>query len=779
MVVGVSIPLGSDGANLQFVGRAHVRGRKKWMKHILVTVDLLGLQFVWSTEMAYASPYLLSLGLSKAGMSAVFLAGPLSGLIVQPIIGTIADRSKSRFGRRRPIIVVGCLICVLSLLVFGYTRELASIFTSWGSNAHTTLTIWLAVLSVYALDFAINGVMAADRALIVDVLPVSQQEEANAWAARLAGAGSILGFWVGNVDLTSSFGFLGSTQIKILSLFAIIAMMATHAVTIFAVEERVLLDDGDVGTATGRRNIVVESLKDIWRTFRTLPLPIWDICKIQAFAWGGWFPILFFSTTYIAEIYETRQPTPTDPSTSASYTNAALPHEADPGTRAGSRAMFLQSLFSFVMSVLLPFFVNSLVPSNSSAARQARLPDDRGAYALNWTDSAVARLSGLLPTLPIPWLDLNLLWAISHVVFAVLMFATWLVGAVWSATLILTLVGFSWAVTGWAPTALLAQEILQDRSAGLAKPVHLNGSGPYADGEIAAEPESIGLMQRKQPSSIALSRDGVDDEKEYISRSPSPKSGTATPRRTYQPTVTEDGAPIHPEPLDVSTKLRALVSSPEALDLVPSTLAPQLKAATSRTLQVRHTDSFSDADLHSLSSDEEASDLPEVAPLALPSASQKMQLQLRDNSSNDTIRTRPEEDIDLNQEEQDFALEAQLFGGEGNAETGRTADQAGAILGIANVFVVLPQFLTSFISSIVFAFLAPAHDSVDVAETVVTTVEIEATRLSRRAGIHIPPSSNDAIGVIFRVGGFSALVAAWLTWQMRKRKRAALALGSM
>ena len=324
-------------------------------------------------------------------------------------------------------------------------------------------------------------------------------------------------------------------------------------------------------------------------------------------------------------------------------------------------------------------------------------------------------------------------------------------------------------------------------------------------------------MQRKQPSSIALSRDGVDDEKEYISRSPSPKSGTATPRRTYQPTVTEDGAPIHPEPLDVSTKLRALVSSPEALDLVPSTLAPQLKAATSRTLQVRHTDSFSDADLHSLSSDEEASDLPEVAPLALPSASQKMQLQLRDNSSNDTIRTRPEEDIDLNQEEQDFALEAQLFGGEGNAETGRTADQAGAILGIANVFVVLPQckapdarrlnnvqlteyslsVLTSFISSIVvslsgfgplysvltpllqFAFLAPAHDSVDVAETVVTTVEIEATRLSRRAGIHIPPSSNDAIGVIFRVGGFSALVAAWLTWQMRKRKRAALALGSM
>lgn len=127
------------------------------------------------------------------------------------LAGSIADRSKSRFGRRRPVIVIGCVICVLSLLIFGYTREVASVFTTWGSDAvsiiafprlpassintlltllydcaqHTSLTIWLAVFAVYALDFAINGVQATDRALIVDVLPISQQEEANAWVARL------------------------------------------------------------------------------------------------------------------------------------------------------------------------------------------------------------------------------------------------------------------------------------------------------------------------------------------------------------------------------------------------------------------------------------------------------------------------------------------------------------------------------------------------------------------------------------------------------------------
>lgn len=75
----------------------------EWLKLPLLTLGFLGLQVVWSVEMSYgtwlrpqpklvtylvsASPYLLSLGLSKSLMAIVFLAGPLSGLIVQPLIG--------------------------------------------------------------------------------------------------------------------------------------------------------------------------------------------------------------------------------------------------------------------------------------------------------------------------------------------------------------------------------------------------------------------------------------------------------------------------------------------------------------------------------------------------------------------------------------------------------------------------------------------------------------------------------------------------------------------
>lgn len=104
-----------------------------------------------------------------------------------------------------------------------------------------------------------------------------------------------MGFWIGNVDLVSKFGFLGDSQVKVLSVFASLMLVLAHGITIFSVEERVLLDDGrgdEIRRMTFIRNPLVDSLKEIWSTYRTLPLPIWDICKVQAFAWGGWFPIL-------------------------------------------------------------------------------------------------------------------------------------------------------------------------------------------------------------------------------------------------------------------------------------------------------------------------------------------------------------------------------------------------------------------------------------------------------------------------------------------------------
>lgn len=735
-MVGTALPVAGAAGHLQFIGRSHVKGRQKWLKQVLVSVSMFGLQLVWSTEMAYASPYLLSLGLSKAGMSAVFLAGPLSGLIVQPIIGSIADRSTSRFGRRRPVIVIGCLICVISLLVFGYTREVASVFTTRGSQAHSTLTIWLAVFAVYALDFAINGVQATDRALIVDVLPVSQQEEANAWVARLSGMGSILGFWIGNVDLLGPFSFLGDSQIKILSVFASLTLVFAHAITIFAVEERILLSDGLETRSPSQSfsftdNIVISSLRSLWETFRTLPPPIWDICKVQAFTWGGWFPILFFSTTYVAEIYQTayeiQQP---------AVDKIGASHGSDPATRAGSRAMFLQAVFSFVCSVVLPFLTTSLVPtvfaSNTGPnARRVRTSDDEDrdrSYnntRMAWSESILDKIlnSRFFPTIPFPWLDLSLLWMIAHLFFAVLMFSTYIVSRVWSATLVIAMLGFCWAVTCWAPTSLLGQEILQDTTSGIKSGRHRLSSEYTLTSQVDHADITIALQERSNPT-------GYDGS---MPTSPNPRYSLG-----YQdPELNSTG--VHP-PADVTHP--------------------------SRTLQIRHSDSM-DGSSYAGSSEDGGDEGPP------PDRGRRH----RSGAPRASVRILEAGIVSggevYNHEDGERAVmdEADFLHFGTMESSARTADQAGAILGIANVFVVLPQFLTSFISSIVFAFMAPgAPDQSALQDSPQTGL----TLLLNRAEIHGPAASNDAIGFVFRIGGISALVAAWLCWQMRKRRKAVL-----
>ncbi|KAL0581668.1 hypothetical protein V5O48_000370 [Marasmius crinis-equi] len=175
----------------RFSGQSHIRG-PPWLNLPTLAICFLGVQISWSVEMSNASPYLLSLGLSKSAMAVVFVAGPLSGLIVQPLIGVLADNNTSRWGRRRPYMMLGTVICIFALLVLGWTKVVAG----WFVKDSSSLVITLAVLSIYVIDFSINAVQAMDRALLVDVLPSALQPAGNAWAAKMLAIGSVVGFFI-------------------------------------------------------------------------------------------------------------------------------------------------------------------------------------------------------------------------------------------------------------------------------------------------------------------------------------------------------------------------------------------------------------------------------------------------------------------------------------------------------------------------------------------------------------------------------------------------------
>jgi solute carrier family 45 protein 1/2/4 len=110
------------------------------------------------TKIADCTPYLLALGLTKSRTSLVWIAGPLSGLIMQPIVGVLADRSKSKYGRRRPIMVLGSYVVAACLLVLGWAKEIVAYFVEEG-EFRKTCTVVLAVFSIYAIDFSINAGM--------------------------------------------------------------------------------------------------------------------------------------------------------------------------------------------------------------------------------------------------------------------------------------------------------------------------------------------------------------------------------------------------------------------------------------------------------------------------------------------------------------------------------------------------------------------------------------------------------------------------------------------
>lgn len=106
-------------------------------------------------------PYLISLGLSKTVLALVWIAGPLSGVLVQPYIGIKSDRSRNKWGRRKPYIIGGGLATVISLMALAWTRELVGgvlgIFGVDKKSRGVALTIMIiAVILIYVLDFAIN-----------------------------------------------------------------------------------------------------------------------------------------------------------------------------------------------------------------------------------------------------------------------------------------------------------------------------------------------------------------------------------------------------------------------------------------------------------------------------------------------------------------------------------------------------------------------------------------------------------------------------------------------
>ena len=248
--------------------------------------------------------HLQSLGLKQPQIAVVFLAGPLCGMFVQPAFGIWSDRCQSAFGRRRPFIVFGAFFLILSQLGLAFAEELAQKILQYrhgerDGNDSPDSSIF-AIVFTCLIFFAIQPIQGGLRALSVDVCPASQQGTANAWASRTSSLAGVVTYLSASLDLTRYLAFLGNTQFKILSMLASATVgIAAAFVCIYVVEEELcernmhLKLDNDIRFHTR----LTASTISIPRAISRLPKQVYTVYAAQFFAWMGWFPYLFYSST--------------------------------------------------------------------------------------------------------------------------------------------------------------------------------------------------------------------------------------------------------------------------------------------------------------------------------------------------------------------------------------------------------------------------------------------------------------------------------------------------
>ena len=424
-------------------------------------------------------------------------------------------------------------------MVLGWTGEIVSLFISHDNDYHQTVTIVMAVLSIYVVDFAINLVQACARSLIVDVLPISKQQQGTAWGARMGGTGHLLGYLIGTLDLVNIFPTWmgGDTQFKKMCVVAAGCLWFAVGLTSWAVTERVLLKP-----AGDKNSSVVSELSALWYQCFHLPERISQICWVQFWSWIGWFPILFYGSTWVGETYY-RYDHP-----EAAEQESVADALGDVG-RLGSTTFVIFSSINFASAFLIPLLVQ---PTNSKASYY-RSPttnssDSKLSSLLSVLDTALdglwpalQRLQGLRPSLITTWI-------VSNLFFACLCFYAPFVRSWAAATVVVALAGIPWAITVWAPFAEMGVEInkLAVDNAGQVSPIariRANGA-PVMTTRVGGYAPVRSTMDHDEDDSAIEMEEGYADHSAHSK----PGQGQYARRRSHSRSntnVSQTGSPSH------------------------------------------------------------------------------------------------------------------------------------------------------------------------------------------------------------------------------------------
>ena len=303
------------------------RPRLSFARIVQMNIGFFGLQFSFGLQQSNMGPIYGWLGADEATMPLLWLAGPMTGLIVQPIVGALSDRTISRLGRRTPYFLIGAVLASLGLLAMPYSSAL-----------------WIAASLLWILDAANNITMEPYRAYVGDRLAPDQRPLGFLTQSAFTGlaqtlsylAPSLLVFAGMNADAVDANGIPHITR----AAFLIGAALSLGSIlwSVIRVPELPLSAAEEAAMRT-RPVSAAATWADIRDAIRDMPLPMRRLAVAMLFQWYAMFAYWQYVTFALARSLHGSQD-----SASAGFRAAALSYG-----QAGALYNFVAFLAAFAM----------------------------------------------------------------------------------------------------------------------------------------------------------------------------------------------------------------------------------------------------------------------------------------------------------------------------------------------------------------------------------------------------------------------------------------------
>ena len=259
-------------------------------------IGFFGLQFAWQMRIILSGPLTESLGASPLLYGLIWLAGPVTGIVVQPIIGALSDNTFTKFGRRLPYLFFGALFGAIGLILLPKSEFLSGLF---GANHPTWLALFIAAIFIWVIDACVNAAQGPYRALIPDNIQKNQHAIANSFLSFAIGLGSVVAAGTAPF-LKWAFNYQMSVDAQFT--MAGIAFILGILWTCFTFKENIPSKEVMIEHKLEAKKQVSKPFIENVKEFLNTSPEVGKICLIQFFTWIGLMSLLIFFTQYVVHI---------------------------------------------------------------------------------------------------------------------------------------------------------------------------------------------------------------------------------------------------------------------------------------------------------------------------------------------------------------------------------------------------------------------------------------------------------------------------------------------